>query len=57
MLQVKVLVLNNNLYYYNEAQLDAEDPCGQLGWLRAQLDGIKAEEGEQAFVLAHVPPG
>ena len=54
-LQVKVLVLNNNLYYYNEAQLDGDDPCGQLEWLRGQLEGMA--EDEQAFVLSHVPPG
>ena len=54
-LQVKVLVLNNNLYYYNEAQLDGDDPCGQLEWLRGQLGGMA--EDEQAFVLSHVPPG
>ena len=42
--KIKVLVLNNNLYYHNEAQLDAEDPCGQLAWLRGQLEGMAENE-------------
>lgn len=53
--KVKFLVLNTDLYYYNEAQLDGVDPCGQLEWLRNQLDGMA--DDEQAFVMAHVPPG
>ena len=53
--KVKFLVLNTNLYYYNEERLDGQDPCGQLEWLRKQLDEIA--DDEQAFVMAHVPPG
>ena len=49
------IVLNTNMYYYNNATLIKEDPCGQLALLNAHLANVT--DKENVFIVAHIPPG
>ncbi len=53
----RFIVLNTNLYYSNHIlpEGDNEDPCDQVDWLKTQLQ--EADEDDEIFVMAHVPPG
>ncbi len=42
---LRFLVLNTALYYHNNETLDETDPCGQIQWLREQLE--QADEQKQ----------
>jgi len=54
--KIKFVVLNTNLYYHNKLLPDEEvDPCGQLAWLRKELENSRDEE--HVFILGHIPPG
>ena len=54
--KIKFVVLNTNLYYHNQYDLDPVDPCDQLKWLRATLEE-PLDNSTRVIVVGHVPPG
>ncbi|XP_027865435.1 acid sphingomyelinase-like phosphodiesterase 3b [Xiphophorus couchianus] len=53
----RVLVLNTNLYYYqNEVTMNDEDPAGQFSWLDQTLTAASNNK-EKVYIIGHVPPG
>jgi len=55
---LRVLSLNTNLYSIGnkENYPDPVDPCGQLQWLKLQLQRA-TDNSERVFVAGHIPPG
>ncbi|XP_013405142.1 acid sphingomyelinase-like phosphodiesterase 3b [Lingula anatina] len=52
-----IVVLNTNLYYTNnQVTADMTDPAGQFQWFDQVLEQA-AENGNKAYVIAHIPPG
>lgn len=53
-----VLSLNTVLYsgYFNPTPKNVYDPGWQLAWMRQILSGCR-ENGTQAMILGHIPPG
>ena len=51
---ITFLALNTNLYY--KTNNTEPDICGQLEWLRSELENAALEQG-RVIVFGHVPPG
>jgi sphingomyelin phosphodiesterase acid-like 3 len=54
-LKMRFLVLNTNVYYYNQAKVNGSDPCGQMAWMNQTFSSLAQQE--KVFIVAHVPPG
>uniref|UniRef100_A0A3P9NDJ8 Acid sphingomyelinase-like phosphodiesterase n=1 Tax=Poecilia reticulata TaxID=8081 RepID=A0A3P9NDJ8_POERE len=53
----RVLVLNTNLYYYqNKETMNDDDPAGQFSWLDQTLTAASNNK-EKVYIIGHVPPG